>query len=231
MLVAAQAPTLHTVSAPVEDYVKAIYALTPDPDQTASTSQIADRLGITAGSVSTMLKRMDGAGYAEHVPYRGVRLTLEGRQLALAVIRRHRLLELFLAHSLDIPWEDVHRYADALEHAASDELIELIAAKLGDPIQDPHGDPIPNRLLEIDEQFHPALSDLPNGASATIVRVSDTNRAVLRALTELEIGIGDRLALLGRQPFDGGSFEVAVGERQLALSAPLARAIRVQPLN
>ena len=96
------AVTHHPVSAPLEDYVKVIYALTPQAEQTAATSQIAERLGVTAGSVSTMLKRMDGAGYAEHVPYRGVRLTRSGRQLALGVIRRHRLLELFLATSLDI---------------------------------------------------------------------------------------------------------------------------------
>ncbi|HET9074398.1 MAG TPA: metal-dependent transcriptional regulator [Solirubrobacteraceae bacterium] len=218
----------HPVSAPVEDYAKAIYALTPEVDQTASTSQIAERLGLTAGSVSTMLKRMDAAGYAEHVPYRGVRLTAEGRQLALGVIRRHRLLELFLARSLDIPWEDVHRYADALEHAASNELIELIAAKLGDPLADPHGDPIPNRRLEVDERALPTLADLAPGDRAIIVRVSDADPAMLRYLTELEISIGDELQLVARQPFEGPC-QVRVGPRELALGVPLARAIRVEP--
>jgi DtxR family Mn-dependent transcriptional regulator len=218
----------HSVSAPVEDYVKAIYALTPEPDQTASTSQIADRLGLTAGSVSMMLKRMDAAGFAEHVPYRGVRLTDDGRHLALGVIRRHRLLEAFLARSLDIPWQDVHRFADALEHAASDELIELIAAKLGDPLADPHGDPIPNRRLEVDDRPHPAVADLTNGEAGTIVRVSDSDPEMLAYLTELSIGIGDRLELLSRQPFDG-PFEVQVGQRRLAIGPPLARAIRVEP--
>jgi DtxR family Mn-dependent transcriptional regulator len=223
------AVTAHPVSAPVEDYVKVIYSLTPLPDETASTSQIAERLHITAGSVSTMLKRMDAAGYAEHVPYRGVRLTSEGRRLALSVIRRHRLLELFLARSLDIPWEDVHRYADALEHAASDELIERIAEKLGDPPADPHGDPIPNRLLEVDERALPSVAEMDAGDSATVVRVSDADASMLRYLTELEIGIGDRIELLVRQPFEG-PFEVRVGERRLALGAPLARAIHVEPL-
>jgi DtxR family Mn-dependent transcriptional regulator len=222
--------TAHPVSATVEDYVKVIYALTPLPHQTASTSQIAERLGITAGSVSTMLKRMDGAGYAEHVPYRGVRLTREGRQLALRVIRRHRLLELFLARSLDIPWEDVHRYADALEHAASDELIERIAEKLGDPLSDPHGDPIPNRSLEVDERPHPSLAEMSAGDSATVVRVSDADPSMLRYLSELEVGIGDRIELLSRLPFEG-PFEIRIGERRLALGAPLARAIRVDPLD
>ncbi len=222
------ASTAHPVSAPVEDYVKVIYALTPLAEETASTSQIAERLGITAGSVSTMLKRMDAAGYAEHVPYRGVRLTAQGRHLALAVIRRHRLLELFLARSLDIPWEDVHRYADALEHAASDELIERIADKLGDPLADPHGDPIPNRRLEVDERTLPSLAEMAAGDQATVVRVSDADPAMLRYLTELEIGIGDPIELLARQPFEG-PYEVRVGDRHLALGAPLARAIRVEP--
>jgi DtxR family transcriptional regulator, Mn-dependent transcriptional regulator len=224
-----QATPLPAVSAPVEDYVKTIYTLTPGADATASTSQIADRLGITAGSVSMMLKRMDAAGYAEHVPYRGVRLTEEGRHLALAVIRRHRLLELFLQQSLDIPWEDVHRYADALEHAASDELIERIAVKLGDPVTDPHGDPIPNRALEVDEGAQPTLADLEAGDQARIVRVSDSDPAMLRYLTEQQVGIGDELQLVERHPFDGPC-EIRIGARTLALGVKVAGAIRVERL-
>jgi DtxR family Mn-dependent transcriptional regulator len=213
----------------VEDYVKVIYSLTRDGEQTASTSQIADRLGITAGSVSTMLKRMDTSGLAEHVPYRGVCLTPAGRHLALGVIRRHRLLELFLATSLEIPWEDVHRYADALEHAVSDDLVELIAAKLGDPVADPHGDPIPNRALELDEHATPSLADLDVGQDAIIVRVSDSDPAMLRYLTEQEIGIGDRVHVLSRQPFDGPC-EVSIGERHHNLGVTLARAIHVEDI-
>jgi DtxR family transcriptional regulator, Mn-dependent transcriptional regulator len=214
------------VSAPVEDYVKVIYSLTRSPEQAASTSQIAERLGLTAGSVSTMVKRMDAAGLAEHVPYRGVRLTASGRQLALRVIRRHRLLELFLATSLEIPWEDVDRFADALEHAASDELIERIADKLGDPIADPHGDPIPNRLLEVDERVQPTIADLEPGECAQIVRVSDKQPAMLRYLTEQGIGIGDQIELIEREPF-GGPSEIRVGEQTRSLGTELARAIQV----
>ncbi len=215
------------ISAPVEDYIKVIYSLTLERDQTASTSQIAERLGITAGSVSTMIKRMDAAGLAEHVPYRGVRLTASGRQLALGVIRRHRLLELFLATSLDIPWEDVHGYAEALEHAASDELIELIAAKLGDPVADPHGDPIPSRSLEVDDHRQPTLAELAPGERAQIVRVSDSQPAMLRYLTEQGIGIGDSLELLEHQPF-GGPTQVRIGEQTRSFGTALARAIHVE---
>ena len=216
-------------SAPVEDYVKAIYALTLGPDQTASTSQIAERLGITAGSVSTMVKRMDASGLAEHVPYRGVRLTPTGRKLALAVIRRHRLLELFLATSLDIPWDNVHGYADALEHAASDELIELIAIKLGDPVADPHGDPIPNRMLEVDDRAQPTITDLAPGDRARVVRVSDADPEMLRYLTEQGIGIGAEFELIERQPFDGPCL-VRLRDAEHNLGLRLAQAIHVERL-
>lgn len=217
-------------SAPVEDYVKAIYALTLGPDQTASTSQIAERLGITAGSVSTMVKRMDASGLAEHVPYRGVRLTPAGRKLALAVIRRHRLLELFLATSLEIPWEDVHGFADALEHAASDELIELIATKLGDPAADPHGDPIPNRLLEVDDRAQPSIADLASGERGRIVRVSDAEPEMLRYLTAQGIGIGAELELVERQPFDGPCLVRLRDRVERNLGLRLAQAIHVERL-
>jgi DtxR family Mn-dependent transcriptional regulator len=213
-------------SASVEDYVKAIYSLTRDAGSTASTSALAERLQITTGSVSTMVKRMAAAGLVEHSPYHGVRLTPDGQQLAMAVIRRHRLLELFLSRSLDIPWEDVHRFADALEHAASDELIELIAAKLGDPTADPHGDPIPDRDLQIDEGASRSLSDLRPGEGAAIVRVSDSDPAMLRYLGDRDIAIGDRVEMLGRQPF-GGPYDVRIGERTHALGGELAEAIRV----
>ncbi len=229
-----QSPTQPpAASAPAEDYVKAIYALTLEPDQAASTSQIAERLGITAGSVSTMVKRMDGAGLAEHVPYRGVRLTPRGRALALTVIRRHRLLELFLSRSLDIPWEDVHRFADALEHAASDELIELIAAKLGDPVADPHGDPIPSRLLEVDDRAQPTLAELMPGERGRVVRVSDAEPEMLRYLGGQGIGIGVELLLLDRQPFDGPCRVALPGDgegSERSLGIRLARSIHVARL-
>lgn len=221
------AEPVHSASAPVEDYVKAIYSLTLEPDQAATTSQIAERLGITAGSVSTMIKRMDTAGLAEHVPYRGVRLTQAGRQLALGVIRRHRLLELFLATSLEIPWEDVHRFADALEHAASDELIELIAAKLGDPVADPHGDPIPSRLLEVDDRAQPTISDLNPGERARVVRVSDADPKMLRYLTDQGIGIGAEFELIDRQPFEGPSLIQMQQGGMRSLGMRLAQAIHV----
>lgn len=213
----------------VEDYVKAIYALTRDPGLSASTTDLALRLSLSAGSVSTMISRLDSSGLVDHVPYQGVRLTDEGERLALGVIRRHRLLEAFLVSSLDIPWDEVHGYAEDLEHAVSEELIEIIADRLGDPVSDPHGDPIPTRDLSIDELATESLDALEPGERATLVQVSDADPAMLRYLTEHGIGIGDQLEMLSRQPFDGPC-EILIGTKHHTLGLTLAKAIRVQPL-
>src|SRR3954447_13578244 len=129
-----QAPT-----AAIEDYTKAIFALQEREAGAVTTTALAERLGVTAGSVSAMLKKLDAAGLVTHEPYRGTSLTGQGRRVALEVIRHHRLIELFLAEVLDMPWDRVHDEAEVLEHHLSEELESLIAAKLGNPAQDPHG--------------------------------------------------------------------------------------------
>lgn len=214
-------------SPPVEDYVKAIYSLTRGEREVASTTDLARRLQLTRGSVSTMLKRLDTADLVEHVPYHGVRLTAEGERLALGVIRRHRLLEQFLHESLEIPWEDVDRFAERLEHAFSDELIEIIATRLGDPVTDPHGDPIPTRELQIDDRATRQLDELAPGDRATLVRVSDSDPEMLRYLTDHGIAIGDEIEMVGRQPFDGPC-EIRIGQQTHILGLTLARAIRLR---
>src|SRR5664279_1921291 len=151
----------------VEDYSKAIFALQSRSEEPVSTNALAERLGITPGSVSAMLKKLDELGLTAHVPYRGVRLTADGRRLALEVIRHHRLLESFLADTLGMPWDRVHAEAEVLEHVLSEDLEELIAAKLGHPTHDPHGDPIPTRDLTIDEGTTESLHSLDAGACGT----------------------------------------------------------------
>src|SRR5437764_4501043 len=140
-----------TVSSAIEDYAKAIYALERRAGEAVSTNALADRLGVTAASASGMVKRLAELGLVEHEPYRGVQLTDDGRRVALEVMRHHRLLELYLVQSLGVPWDRVHEEAEVLEHVLSEDLEELIAAKLGDPTHDPHGDPIPTRELTIEE--------------------------------------------------------------------------------
>src|SRR6202522_2335895 len=157
----------------VEDYCKAIFTLESRGDEPVSTNALAERLEITPGSVSAMLRKLEELGLVTHVPYRGVRLTDKGRRVALEVIRHHRLLELFLAETLQMPWDRVHAEAEVLEHVISEDLEELIAAKLGDPTLDPHGDPIPSAELELRERETFPLDSLRVGDSGVFVRVSD----------------------------------------------------------
>jgi|SRR5579862_198221 len=210
----------------VQDYAKAIYTLEAR-DGSASTNELAALLEVRPGSVSGMLRKLSSLGLVEHERYRGVRLTERGRRVALEVIRHHRLLELFLVENLGMTWDEVHAEAEVLEHALSEELEELIAAKLGDPTVDPHGDPIPSRELKLAETPGPALAELEPGDKATFVRISDSDPEMLRFLGDRGIVPGTRLELVERQPFDGPLF-VSVGGETHALGAVLARAMRVR---
>src|SRR3954466_8945482 len=171
------------VSSAVQDYAKAIYSLEQRCDGGAvTTNALAERLGVSAASASGMVKRLDGLGLVEHVPYKGVVLTPRGAKVALEVIRHHRLLERYLAEELGVPWDRVHDEAEVLEHVLSEELEELIAAKLGHPTIDPHGDPIPTPDGHIDETPTSALHDLAPGKRGCFVRVSDSDPEMLRYL-------------------------------------------------
>jgi DtxR family transcriptional regulator, Mn-dependent transcriptional regulator len=216
-----------TRSSAVEDYAKAIFALQSRGGKPVSTNALAERLAITPGSVSSMLKKLDELGLTIHVPYRGVRLTTDGRRLALEVIRHHRLLESFLADSLGMPWDRVHAEAEVLEHVLSEDLEELIAAQLGHPTVDPHGDPIPNADLELDEGSTYSLESLEPGAEGIFVRVSDSDPEMLRYLANCGISPGDRFSVRERQPF-GGPLFVLFGEQVHAIGGELADAIRVE---
>ena len=210
----------------IEDYSKAIFTLESRTREPVSTAALAERLQITPGSVSAMLKRLDELGLITHIPYRGVRLTEAGRRIALEVIRHHRLLESYLAEHLGMPWDRVHDEAEVLEHVLSDDLEELIAAKLGHPTVDPHGDPIPTAAFDLREQETQRLDELPIGALARFVRVSDSDPEMLRYLDEQGIELGQTLQVLERQPF-GGPLFVRCDERTHALGDALARAMRV----
>jgi len=211
----------------VEDYAKAIYALELRNRETVTTNALAERLGVTPGSASAMVKRLGELGLAEHRPYHGVWLTAQGRRVALEVIRHHRLLELYLVESLGVPWDRVHEEAEVLEHVLSDELEDLIAAKLGDPTHDPHGDPIPTRDLEIEEGSTASLQTLRPGDRATFTRVSDSDPEMLRFLAERGIAPGDELKVVDKQPFEGPLF-VRFGKDVHVLGGALARAMRVE---
>ena len=212
----------------VENYAKAIYSLQHRAGgEPVATNDLADRLEVTAASASGMIKKLADLGLVAHVPYRGVQLTEEGERLALEVLRHHRLLELYLATQLDVPWDRVHEEAEALEHVLSEDLEARIAAKLGNPTHDPHGDPIPDAQLQIDESATPSLADLEAGARGRFVRVSDSDPAMLRYLSERGVRLGDRLEVLDRQPF-GGPLTVRFGDTLQVFGGALAAAMRVE---
>lgn len=214
----------------VEDYSKAIFTLESRSGEPVSTTSLAERLAITPGSVSAMLKRLDELGLITHIPYRGVRLTEDGRLIALEVIRHHRLLESYLADVLGMPWDRVHDEAEVLEHVISEDLEALIAAKLGHPTIDPHGDPIPSVEFDLEEPQTLGLDELAIGSTGRFVRVSDSDPEMLRYLAEQGIGIGEELEVMERQPF-GGPLFVRFGERTHALGDALTRAMRVETVE
>jgi DtxR family Mn-dependent transcriptional regulator len=211
----------------IEDYAKAIYALQHRDDDVVTTNALAERLGVTAASASGMVKRLGELGLVEHEPYHGVLLTEAGRRVALEVLRHHRLLELYLTKSLGVPWDRVHAEAEVLEHVLSEELEEAIAAKLGDPTVDPHGDPIPTRELTIDEGETRSLNALEAGARGMFTRVSDSDPEMLRYLSTRGIAPGDEFEVVDKHPFDGPLF-VRFGDSVHVLGGTLARAIRVE---
>lgn len=215
------------ISSAIEDYAKAIYALELRAGEPVSTTALAERLGVTPASASGMVKRLGELGLVEHQPYHGVSLTDGGRRVALEVMRHHRLLELYLFQSLGVPWDRVHEEAEVLEHVLSDELEALIAAKLGNPTHDPHGDPIPTPELTIEEGSTDSLQTLGIGARGTFTRVSDSEPDMLRWLADRGIAPGDGFEVIDKQPFDGPLF-VQFGEDVHVLGGALARAMRVE---
>ena len=211
----------------VENYAKAIYSLQNRTGEPVATNDLADRLQVTPASASGMVRKLVEQGLVTHEPYRGVALTACGRKLALEMVRHHRLLETYLAEHLGVPWDRVHEEAEALEHVLSEYLEGRIAAKLGHPTHDPHGDPIPSASLELPIEETSRLSDLEPGDAGKFVRVSDSDPAMLRYLDERGVSLGDELEVLERQPFDGPLF-VQFGSDVHVLGGALAAAMRVE---
>lgn len=186
----------------VEDYLKSVFHLTSQGGF-ATTSDIAEMLEVAPPSVSGMMKRLSETGLIEHVPYRGVQLTPQGRRAALQMIRRHRILESYLTSKLGFDWGDVHIEAERLEHAASEKLIERMADALGEPRYDPHGAPIPTAAGEIEEAELVTLAEAGVGTSLILQEVGDENPARLHYLAEQSLTPGMRLTVIDRQPFNG----------------------------
>jgi DtxR family Mn-dependent transcriptional regulator len=190
------------VTRSVEDYLKAIYQLAATGG-TVGTSGIAQRLELSAPSVSAMVKRLSEQRLVEHVPYRGVVLTEEGRRIALRMLRRHRLIEAYLVARLGYTWDTVHEEAERLEHAVSDTLVERMAAALGNPGFDPHGDPIPTAEGALPEQRCVPLAEVAVGDTVRIARVDEREPERLRYIASFGLQPGAEVTVLDHQPFRG----------------------------
>lgn len=214
------------VTSTVEDYLKAIRRL-QQPTGTATVGGIARELGVTPGTVTTMMRHLSGEGMIEYEPRRGLRLLPEGEKAALQVVRRHRLLELFLVEILGFDWSEVHEEAEKLEHVVSDRLLERIDAMLGNPTHDPHGDPIPNREGVLPESDARPLSEVEEG-TYRIVRVSDADPTLLDWLREKGIGIGGTVELIQRDGVAGILGMKHHGDVQIQLGVPAASSVFVE---
>jgi DtxR family Mn-dependent transcriptional regulator len=184
-------------------------------------------MGVTAASASGMVRKLCELDLVSHEPYKGVQLSPKGARVALEVIRHHRLLELYLAQDLGVPWDRVHDEAEVLEHVLSEELEELIAAKLGNPTHDPHGDPIPTREGRMPDEPTVSLQALAAGDCARFVRISDADPEMLRYLAARGIAPGDDFEVVEKQPFEGPVF-ARFGAEVHVLGGSLARAMRVE---
>src|SRR3954466_12553209 len=220
------------VSSAVQDYAKAIYSLEQRcAGGAGTTNALAERLGVSAASASGMVKRLDGLGLVQHVPHRGVVPHDRGVEVALEVIRHHRLLERYLAEELGVPWDRVHDEVEGLEHVLSEEPEELSAAKLGHPTIDPHGDPIPTVDLTIVECDTVSMETLEPGETGRFVRISDSDPEMLRYLGAGGIAPGETFEVLDKQPFGGPLFARFGDDPDVhPLGGRLAAAMRVEPV-
>ena len=213
------------LSIAIQDYLKEIYKLQSEGER-ATTTAIARRMGVAPSSVTSMLKKLAALGLAEHAPYRGVELSAAGTQIALEVIRHHRLLEQYLAETLGLGIDAVHAEADRLEHVISEELEARIDEQLGYPTHDPHGDPIPDAGLNVDRTALRSLEALAPGEEATVRRIPDGDAELLRYLAGLMLVPGRKVVMRRSEPF-GGPLTVDVAGSEYAISRELAGQIGV----
>ncbi len=221
------APTRETKLSPaIEDYVKAVYLLHREHAQ-VTTSLLAKQLAVAPASVTGMIHKLATLNLVTHIPYRGVVLTDLGQRAALEVLRRHLLLELFLVETLEYSWDEAQAEAEVLEHVISETLEARIAQRLGHPIADPHGGPIPFPDSTLPPDAYELLVQLPVGSQGHIVRVIDQESAHLRYLQKLGLVPGATVMVYARAPFDG-PLTIGVGDAVHAVDSRMARSILVR---
>ena len=211
----------------VEDYLRAIYRV-EEREGNVTNAALCREIEVSAPAASEMVRKLANEELVEYRKYRGARLTQEGKRIALAVTRRHRLWEVFLIESLGFAWDQVHALADQLEHIASDELIDRLEEFLGNPTHDPHGDPIPAKDGRIPKRHLLPLATLPQGKRGRVARVSDEHPELLRYAASLGLEIGIVVEVVEHIGFDG-SVRLTTGERESVVSRKLAESIFIEP--
>lgn len=216
------------LSAAAQDYLKVIWTAQEWTSAPVTISALSAHMGFSPSSVSEAVKRLTQQGLLQHARYGSIALTAAGEQAAVAMVRRHRLIETFLVEYLGYGWDEVHDEAEHLEHAVSDKMVDALAERLGNPLRDPHGDPIPGR----DGSFPPLdarrLSRCETGERVQVARVSDTDPQLLRYLAGLGLNLDVGLEIVDRQTYAGTMTLLASGQR-LDLGLPAAEAIWVVP--
>lgn len=210
-----------------ENYLKAIYGLTPASDQSVSTSDIATRLNTKASSVTDMVQKLAEKDLLDYKKYQGVQLTTIGRKAAIQVVRKHRLWEVFLKEKLSFGWDEVHEIAEQLEHIHSEELIERLDRFLGHPKFDPHGDPIPDPSGKIQSRSSRPISELSAGDNGVITGVRDSSASFLQYLDKQQLVLGTEVHVQEIFDYDH-SVKVTANGKEMTISSEVSQNIKVQ---
>lgn len=200
-----------------EDYIKTIYHLGKGENTIVSTNAIAEQMDTKPSSVTDMVKKLSEKGVANHKKYKGVSLTEHGQKIALSIVRKHRLWEVFLVEKLDFSWDEVHQVAEQLEHIKSEKLIDRLDKHLGFPQVDPHGDPIPSKKGEFKKTIKKLLNEVPIGVSGICIGVKDSSAPFLKFLDKNNIALGDTISVLDKEEFDG-SLHIQIGGKDIHIS-------------
>ncbi|MCQ9366653.1 metal-dependent transcriptional regulator [Brevibacterium sp. 50QC2O2] len=214
----------------VEDYTSIIWKAHELPGQGPSTGDLAEQLGVTAPTVSANLKKLSRDGFIDYRPYGAITLTPAGTQIAIGVVRRHRILETYLVRALGLTWDQVHEEAHRLEHALSDLVLAKMDAALGHPSHDPHGDPIPTADGTVAVDSSIPLLDVAQEVTVRVARVSDRSDELLRYLAGHGLQVGTELTLVSANPI-AGTVSVRIDDRSVELGLSAADAVRVLPVH
>lgn len=204
-----------------EDYIKAIYHLGKGENITVSTNAVAEQMATKPSSVTDMVKKLSDKGVVNYKPYKGVSLSEYGQKIALSLVRKHRLWEVFLVEKLDFSWDEVHEVAEQLEHIKSEKLVDQLDKHLGYPEVDPHGDPIPSKNGEFKKTIKKLLNEVPMGTSGICVGVKDSSPPFLKFLDKNKIALGDTILVLEKEEFDG-SLYIRIKESKIHISNQIA---------